>query len=107
MVDLPNLPAGWNSYSAKPIAPRNAIRTIRLLAELMGAQAPPPIVEPAVKGGIQLEWHAEGLNIEVYVDSPESISFFAEQVGSDDSLEQPLDGHEHELKRWVVRLSER
>ncbi len=31
VVDLLNLPAGWNSYSAKPIAPRNAIRTIRLL----------------------------------------------------------------------------
>ena len=103
VVGLLNLPAGRNSYSAKPIAPRNAIRTIRLLAELMGVQARPPIVEPAVKGGIQLERHAEGLNIEAYVDSPESSSFLAEQVGSDDSLEQASDGHEHEPKRWVCR----
>ena len=32
VVELLNLPAGWNSYAAKIIAPQNALQAIRLLA---------------------------------------------------------------------------
>jgi hypothetical protein len=105
VVDLLSLPAGWNSYAAKPIAPQNAIRAILLLAELLSPQTPPPAVVPRVRGGIQFEWHTKGVNIEVYIDSPEDVSFFAEQVGSGESSEGPLAGHGHELKLWLQRVS--
>jgi hypothetical protein len=105
VVDLLRLPAGWNSYSAKPIEPRNAIRAIRLLAEFLGPETPPPVAVPTVRGGIQLEWHTKGVNIEVYVDSPESDGFFAEYAGSGEGSEAPVAGHEHELRLWVQRIS--
>src|SRR5579862_1709909 len=56
VADLLTLPPGWNSYSAKSIAPRNAVRAIRLLGELLEPQTSPPAVVPRVQGGIQLEW---------------------------------------------------
>ena len=107
VVDLLNLPAGWNSYSAKPIAPRNAIKAIRVLADLLEPATPSPIVVPTVRGGIQLEWHTNGVDIEIYIDSPESVSFFAERLGSEENVELSLDGHEQELKLWLERISER
>ena len=105
VADLLGLPPGWNSYSAKPIEPRNVIRAIELLAELLGPKTPPPIVVPTVRGGIQLEWQTKGIDIEVYIDSKHDVCFFAEQLGSDESTEQPLAGHEHELRFWLDRVS--
>ncbi|MEK7408565.1 MAG: hypothetical protein AAB225_26130 [Acidobacteriota bacterium] len=105
VVELLALPAGWNSYSAKPIAPDNAIRAIRLLAELLEPQTPPPAVVPTVRGGIQLEWHTNGINIEIYIDSPEDVRFFAEDIESGEVAEEPLAGHENTLRLWVQRVS--
>ena len=105
VADLLGLPAGWNSYSAKPIEPRNVKRAIELLAELLGPETPPPIVVPTVGGGIQLEWHNNGIDIEVYIDSPYDVCFFAEKLESGESTEQPLAGHVHELRSWLVRIS--
>ena len=105
VVDLLGLPPGWNSYSAKPIAARNAIRAIQVLAGLMNPDTPPPAVVPRVQGGIQLEWHTREIDIEVYIDSPEKVSFFAEYAGSGESIEGPLAGREHELKVWLQRVA--
>ena len=105
VADLLSLPPGWNSYSAKPIAAQNAIRAIRLLGEFLEPHTPPPTVVPTVRGGIQLEWHSSGVNVEVYIQSPNDVSFFAEEVGSGDSSDVPLSGREHELRSWLQRLS--
>lgn len=105
VVDLLSLPAGWNSYSAKPIQRQNAIRAIRLLAEFLGSETPSPAAVPTVRGGIQLEWHTKGVNIEIYIHSPENVSFFADRVGSDEACEEPLAGHEQELRSWLERIS--
>ena len=105
VADLLNLPTGWDSYSAKPIAPRNAIRAIQLLGEFLGPETPPPIAVPTVRGGVQLEWHTGGVNIEVYIESPEHVGFFAERVGTGEAIEEPLAGHEDELKQWLQRIS--
>lgn len=67
-------------------------------------QTPPPAVVPRVQGGIQLEWHTETIDIEVYIDSPEKVSFFAEHLESGQNAQGPLAGQEHVLKEWVERI---
>jgi hypothetical protein len=104
-VDLLNLPAGWNSYGARPITPQNAVEAIRLLARFVGPDTPPPAVVPRVRGGIQLEWHTESIDVEVYIDSPGNVSFFVDQVESGETFDGPLAGHEAVLKAWVQRIS--
>src|SRR5437870_11865156 len=69
VADLLSLPPGWNSYSAKPIDHQNARQAIRLLAEFLKPNTPPPSVVPTVRGGIQLDWHTRGVNVEIYVES--------------------------------------
>jgi hypothetical protein len=105
VADLLNLPPGWNSYSAKPIARENARRAIRLLDEFLKSDTPPPSIVPTVRGGIQLEWHTRGVNVEIYIEFPNDVTFFAEDTGSNKSSDAPLSGHEHELMSWLQRLS--
>jgi hypothetical protein len=105
--DLLRLPEGWNSHSAKPIAVRNARTAIELLAQFLRTNTPPPDVVPRVQGGIQLEWHTGKIDIEVYVDSPGQVSFFAEDLESEDDFEGPLRGHEEVLKSWIHRVSQK
>jgi hypothetical protein len=105
VAELLKLPLGWNSYTAKPITLQNALEAIRLLAWLIGPDTPRPAVVPRVQGGIQLEWHTEGVDIEVYIDSPGKVSFFAEQIESRKPVEKPLTGNELELKKFVQHIS--
>ena len=104
VVDLLNLPAGWNSYAAKPIARHNAVRAIQLLAVFIAADTPAPTVVPRVRGGIQLEWHGESIDIEVYVDSPSNVRFFAEKSDTGETFDGPLEGNEDVLKAWVKNI---
>ena len=62
VVGLLDLREGWNSHSAKPVEARNAVRAVELLFQLRETGAPPPVVVPTVRGGIQLEWHANGVD---------------------------------------------
>ncbi len=102
---LLTLAPNWNSYSAKPIDPRNAVCAIRLVWDLLQPGIAPPLVVPRVRGGIQLEWHTENGDIEIYIDSPDQITFFAEHTESGESTEGPLAGHQEVLKAWVQRIS--
>ena len=104
IVELLELPSGWNSHSAKPIAPQNASQAIQLLAEFLGPDTPAPLIVPRVQGGIQLEWHSGGINIEVYIDAPGKVSFYAEQAGMNEAVEAPLSGNESILGDWVNRI---
>ncbi len=107
VAELLSLPPGWNSYSARPIEHQSAKQAIQFLAEYLKPSTPPPSVVPTVRGGIQLEWHTRGANLEVYIESQNEVSFFAEETGSGKSSDVPLSGHEHELISWLERLSRR
>jgi hypothetical protein len=105
VVELLNLPAGWNSYAAKPITPQNALEAIRLLAAFVGPETPQPAVVPRVQGGIQLEWHTASVDIEVYIDAPGRVRFFVEGIEAGETFDGPLAGNEPVLKAWVQHIS--
>ena len=105
LVDLLNLPPGWNSHSAKRIAPQNATAALVVLGGLLDFDTPPPTVVPRVQGNIQLEWHSDRIDIEIYIDSPHSVRFFAEDAAKERFAEGPLSGREEELRTWLERLA--
>jgi hypothetical protein len=103
-IELLELPRGWNSYNAKQIRKENVNAAISLLGRIMRPGTPPPIVVPTVRGGVQLEWHTNGVNLEIAIDSPEHISFFAEDIRSNEEPEQEL--NESTIIQWIDRISE-
>lgn len=105
MIELLELPPGWNSYSAKPIKKENVNFAIDLLNRLMRPETPAPHVIPTARGGVQLEWHQGGIDIEITISSPDNASFVAEdRTGKQNPAEGALD--RTALLGWMERLSE-
>ena len=67
LSELLTLPANWDSYGARPIDPKIALAAIRLLGRVMWNDSCPPSVVPTNRGGVQLEWHARGVDLEINV----------------------------------------
>ena len=66
---------------------------------------PRPAVVPTVKGGVQLEWHANGLDLEIEIspDSGGSI-FYEHEKGDTIEREGSPEDHLSLIKEWLVQL---
>jgi hypothetical protein len=71
---LLRLSSGWDSYGACPINPYCVAQAIRLARDIMHQRTPAPTVVPTTSGGVQLEWHTRGVDLEIEVESPSRIS---------------------------------
>ncbi|MBD3946481.1 hypothetical protein [Nocardioides ganghwensis] len=49
--------------------PDAVLQTLNLLSKIMSTDTPPPTVVPRFGGGVQLEWHQNGIDLEIYVDA--------------------------------------
>lgn len=76
VANLLSLQPNWDSYGALPIDPKCAGLALSILTQLMEDQTPPPTIVPTVSGGVQLEWHMKGIDLEVEVSSPTQGSYY-------------------------------
>lgn len=67
------LPDNWDSYGAPRIGLSSIVSAIELLSITMRPETPAPLVVPTTRGGLQLEWHTRGIDLEVEVESPNRI----------------------------------
>jgi hypothetical protein len=67
------LEKGWNSYRAVPIEEK-AIQFASILTEMA------PQIVPTTGGGIQLEWHCEGLDIELEISPDGSMNIWNSEM---------------------------
>ncbi len=87
LAELAQLKAGWNSYRAAPISPEAIQRALALLDATMSEGTPAPSVVPLSTGGVQIEWHVAGFDLEVEVPSPPGqIEVCASEFGADSWL---------------------
>jgi hypothetical protein len=89
LYSLTELRTGWNSYAARPIQP-DVIDYVAQWIPTLLQSTPEPAIVPRVRGGIQLEWHRNGVDLEIYVDSPTDIRFNAEDLNSCETAERRL-----------------
>src|SRR5262245_44338244 len=68
--ELLRLPANWNSYGARPVDSACAWAAFQLLSRLLPDDALPPAIVPTSGGGVQLEWHTHGVDLEIQVLGP-------------------------------------
>ena len=62
---LLNLPENWDSYGAQRIQEATVVKVLKLLAQILGINSPPPAVVPLSDGGIQIEWHRKQQDLEI------------------------------------------
>lgn len=105
---LVQLPRGWNSYNAKSISNDAIFGAIAFLLEEASAvpNIAAPSVVPTVRGGLQLEWHRRGVDIEIEFSPNNAASWCAEDRTSGEVIEKPLVGHAALIQEWLERASD-
>jgi len=56
---------GWDSYGGLPVTREVLGEMVGWLLNWTGHEAPAPTVVPTSGGGVQLEWHMAGIDLEV------------------------------------------
>jgi len=104
---LADLPARWNSYNAAPIDPETIAAACYLVQSAMLVSTPPPAVVPTVRGGVQLEWHRNGVDLEIRIDSPnQAILFVEDSDGEHEEQFEPALGL-RSIQEWIKRVSKK
>jgi hypothetical protein len=62
-----DLEENWNSYGAPRIDPGSIGYGLSFLVKAMQVHTPEPAAVPSPSGGVQLEWHEQGIDLEVEV----------------------------------------
>jgi hypothetical protein len=86
-----SLQANWDSYGAREVDPgciRFAIE--ELLPFAMRLNTPLPSVVPTNAGGVQLEWHVRGIDLEVAVIAPGRLHVFYENHQTRETWERTI-----------------
>lgn len=101
---LMSLDAGWDSYGGYPVQPRAALHAVQLLAAILENDVPPPSVVPTVTGGLQLEWHDSGADLEMEVRVDRSVEVFL-QLPNEQTWEGPLANNWWALRRFLAYVA--
>jgi hypothetical protein len=92
-IDLLTLPPDWNSYGAGAIDEGIVLDAMNFISGLLGPASPAPRIVPLSGGGLQLEWHRKGIDLEVVFDR-DGRPFFSQRnrlTGEDSEHELPED----------------
>lgn len=60
---------------------------------------------PTVRGGLQLEWHRKGVDLEVEFEPNGSPSWYAEDLQTEEAVEATLADEDVALWQWLDRAS--
>lgn len=75
-VDLLTLTPDWNSYGAGSIDSALVHEAMEFMNDLLSPSNPAPRVVPLSSGGLQLEWHRRGVDLEIVFDRGEAPYFY-------------------------------
>jgi hypothetical protein len=92
-IDLLTLPPDWNSYGAGANDEGIVLHAMHFISGLLGPASPAPRIVPLSGGGLQLEWHRKGIDLEVVFDR-DGRPFFSQRnrlTGEDSEHELPED----------------
>jgi hypothetical protein len=105
LSELLSLGPNWDSYGARSIDANRVLEALRLLGRVMLNDSPPPCVVPTNCGGVQLEWHIAGVDLEIDIISSADIHVSFES--SNESWERTLSTDLSSLTKVMERLSQR
>lgn len=84
------LPEGWDTYGGKPLRHETGMFALQVLNGMMGPSIPSPQIVPVGDGGLQVEWHQNGLDIELYIAAPYDCELLVHDHYSEESKVTPL-----------------
>jgi hypothetical protein len=82
MLQMTRLPLGWDARNGCQIDRNTIQKALRWLATLLDSDTEKPSIVPTVTGGVQVEWHMGGVDIEIYFEPGEEPTVSVEDIGS-------------------------
>jgi hypothetical protein len=109
LVKYAQMPQGWDSYNAQPLRRDAGLFALEILHSVMGPRTPVPQVIPSSQGGVQLEWHEKGVDLELHIAAPyECELWFRDHQDADaQPLVLELSSDFSALKKPIALLSSR
>jgi len=99
--ELFSLPAGWDGYTAQQVD-ADLIQKAWDFAQVAACSVSgEPSVVPTVSGGVALEWHARGIDLEIELTSTGTIILLEDEAGE---VEGPLSEHAERVAAALHRL---
>lgn len=81
------LPPDWDSYGGKQISLEAANSVLAFLNRILPVSGKAPTVVPLGNGGIQLEWHCSGLDVEIDFEGTQSSKLYVLEIESGNEWE--------------------
>jgi len=103
-VDLLTLSTNWDSYGAGAIDSKLVHGAVNFINGLLGPATPAPRVVPLSSGGLQLEWHRQGIDLEVVFDRNDKPFFCYRNRVSKEESEHELPENSALLRSIIAHL---
>lgn len=100
---LTSLARGWNSYGAHEVKADMALEAVQFLTKVAYPGIAAPSIVPLADGGLQVEWHRGGLDIEIAF-SDDDPGVFVMDRGNGEPEELPLADAVAVIGRFTPRL---
>lgn len=101
-----SLPAAWDGHEAKRPDTWHAAEAFGFMRRLMVEATALPSIVPLADGGVQIEWHRGGLDVEAtFTAGPDRGLYFAD-LSTGYEFEGPVDAGIGVLRELIVRLEE-
>lgn len=99
------LEPNWDSYGGPPVEKKSIEGAISLLLATMNEDSPPPAVVPTSAGGVQLEWHQGGVDLEIEVRPTGSAHVYSRDHQSGAEWEGEIPNDAERLRGTILTLS--
>jgi len=107
MRELVMLPVGWDGHDGRPVEIDVAVFAVQFLWQTLEPDSPAPQIVPLSYGGVQLEWHEQGMDLEVEVEGPNRIFVSFEDHMSGEEFERAFSTDYTEVTRIMGILASR
>jgi len=109
LARLRQLDKGWDGAKAEPLTDDACDTAIRLLTALAMPAPPTAQLVPLEDGGLQLEWHVEGNDVELEIDAQGEVHAYiiaaAVTVLNREVPQALLPTTMPEIRRYITRMS--
>lgn len=98
---------GWDGFNAGPIKNDVIEFSVRVLEDIMRPNTPAPHMTPMSHEGLMLEWHENGIDLEIEVERPGDLWVSFEDTVERIEEEKPLKSDLRTLAGPIEKLTKR
>lgn len=110
ILALLELEPAWDGSRGKPLSVEAAGVAVQILIDVIPIERPSPQLVPLPSGGIQIEWHVAGNDLEIEIDAKGELHILAVTVDDETVIDREvspvfLDLAMSEARRFLRRMS--